>query len=85
MVLFSLRFNKSNPSGFKLSVTFLKNSKNISSKGLSEFNAIKLIIWGSFIVPDFICTFIILKNEKGRNKYSSSFWNTENSLIETVD
>ena len=40
--------------------------------GLSEFKANKWTIWGLFTLPCFNSTFVILKKEKGRNKYSSS-------------
>ena len=62
-----------------------KASRIISSIGFSEFNAIKWIIWGSFIVPFSSFTFIILKNEKWRNKYSFSSWFEDILLIEITD
>ena len=65
--LLLLSLSKSKPSGSKLSVILSIKSENISSIGLSEFKAIKFIIWGFWTVPFLRFTSTILKNENGRN------------------
>ena len=75
----------SKPSGSKLSVSSIIKSAIIFSIDFSEFKAIKNIRWGSCSIPCPSLTSIILKNEKGKNKYSFSFGFFDFSPIEITD